>query len=182
MPKSIRRANLVRRAGGAAALIMCAVLNIILVLLQYSLQGNSASVQQYIDNLSFTLLILFIFQQIWWTLFTTEFLALSGLRSFSEQHSFLISLGFALFSFLFAGIQYVRCHAILLQGSEQSYLLSCVFELPLVLTCMMFACPPVNVSQVLLPGRGILYAILRFAVSGILLGLAVRLFAINFFL
>jgi len=158
-----------------AVLVICFMLIQYRVVDQYRQIGAGESVRNFRQVLVWGLVYILALSFLWWFGAANEFSPCAGMRNFFERRSLgcalvfdcLAAAGILLLSLLREfGISAKNGHF---------YSLRCPFILPAVFICLMYAAPPVNIQEVILPGNG-----RRWLVAGAAGLAAVGLFAADF--
>lgn len=91
--------------------------------------------------------------------------------------TFMASLLFILIALALA---YAICHLVYTPDGRNFLDISAVFALPAVFAGLMYACPPLQIEQVILPGGGIGQIVARGLIAFLMAGITVWVFMYNF--
>ena len=131
----------------------------------YAQYGSIGSVVDFLTNVGLACAALLLLTLLWWFIATTEFMWGASIRAGLEMHSAIFSIIFVIVAVFISVFFYLRCNIIYDTNQQNRYGLWCIAMLPETFILMMYFCPPVNISKVILPGRGVPFWILRTLVT-----------------
>ena len=135
--------------------------------------GQYYEVNFYLIVEFFTLVATVALAWFWWHL-------PHALSNWRLTQAFLASLLFALFSVTIAAASYAICHLVYTPDGRNFLQISAAFIFPAAFTGLLYAFPPLQVEQTILPGGGIGQIVARVLIALIMFGIIAWLFLYNF--
>lgn len=174
--KYMKKSNVIRAIFWVIVLAICVVAIQLLVANQYRQIGTAESVRNFRQMLKLGWIYLLCLSLIWWFGATNEFAACAAIRDFFERRSLHCAAGFDILAFVGVLIIDLRGGFGILAQNDHFYTLYCPFILSAVFICLMYAVPPVNIQEVVFPGKG-----RRWLTAGLAGLVAAVLFIVDFF-
>ena len=170
MDKQIKALNALRAGIWVAALL---ILGAAVAFMVFAEVGQYYQVNFYLIVEFFTLLATVALAWLWLHL-------ASSTSGWILTQTFLASLLFVLLSVAIAAASYAICHLVYTPDGRNFLQISAAFVFPALFTLLMYAFPPLQVEQTILPGGGIGQLVLRVLIGVIMFGIVVWLFMYNF--